>query len=177
MSRELQTGDVIEITKGMRIYAPIPIKLLYTDSPVLTELRVLDIEVGKIRNNYVANIENLKERVAKKIQDVFISETGLQMSDDVAQNFVIQNLQLQMNEQYDGSEFKGEYLVIRTAFEGGYDKEVYYPDGHHVYAKMLQEGKYDPDGREISFYQSGEFTAMILPEDIQAVRKMTLPFV
>lgn len=70
----------------------------------------------------------------------------------------------------DTSYLAGKYVVTKTAFEGG-GKAMWndeYPDGHHVYCRrMLEEGKL---GEEVTFYQSGAFTAMIT--DIKPVGKV-----
>lgn len=73
--------------------------------------------------------------------------------------------------------FKGDYVVIRTKMcGGGYGHGIHdvYPDGWFVECKKLKNEKFDTNGLEISFYQSGCFTAMI--RYIKPHRKMIMVF-
>lgn len=176
MSNELQTGDVIEIKEGMEIYASIPERFVYSNRRFSKGKTQTYIRIGEVRRNKVHDVESVKASIATKIQEAFSSSSGFNISSEAAKNIVESILPEHAEEQYDGSDLKGEYLVIRTAFEGGSDGRDWYPNGHHVFAKKLKDGKYDPEGIEISFYQSGEFTAMILPSEIQPIRKMTMTF-
>lgn len=64
-------------------------------------------------------------------------------------------------------DFAGEYVVYKTAFNGGgtgHGRFDVYPNGHHVYCEKL----YEPHmGIRVDFYQTGSFTAMI--KDIEPV--------
>ncbi len=67
----------------------------------------------------------------------------------------------------------GQYVVTETRMEGGGTAMFndYYPNGWHVKAKKLDaNGTYNDTAEEISFYQSGAFTAMI--ETKEVIRKM-----
>lgn len=177
MSNLLQTGDVIEIQDGMRIHAYVPEKFLYSNSRFSDENKRTNIRIGEVRNNQV-DVEAVKAEIVKKVKEAFSSASGFNLGDEAAKDFVESVLPEHVEEQFDGGEYKGEYLVIRTAFEGGcaLGRDPY-PDGHHVFAKKLKDGKFDPDGIEISFYQSGDFTNMILPRQIQPIRKMAMTFI
>lgn len=70
---------------------------------------------------------------------------------------------------------KGRFVVVETHFDGGgtgHGPLDVYPNGHRVVAKKLKEGKWDSKGRKLEFYQSGCFTNMILPKDIDVVGEM-----
>lgn len=74
---------------------------------------------------------------------------------------------------FDTSCIAGRYIVHRVVRDGGGSQPEMngtysdYPNGHHVWAKSA-----DPESAwKVSFYQSGSFTAMIRPKDIQAVGK------
>ena len=56
----------------------------------------------------------------------------------------------------------GDYIVERTALEGGSTGRDAYPNGHHVYCFMVSNPEI-----KIDFYQSGYFTAMI--KDIEPI--------
>ena len=68
----------------------------------------------------------------------------------------------------------GEYLVYETKMDGGNDpySHDHYPDGHRVYCH-----KVGCENIKLDFYQSGCFTAMILPGKIQPIRKGELKMV
>jgi hypothetical protein len=74
--------------------------------------------------------------------------------------------------QIDGK--TGEYMVEKTELTGGGVAMFndHYPDGHRVTARLLKDGKYDPKGRKIVFYQSGCFSGMILMDMITLIGKM-----
>lgn len=76
----------------------------------------------------------------------------------------------------DTKKFAGAYLVQDARSQGGgtgHGPGDVYPDGHHIIATKLKAGnEYNPNGGLISFYQSGFFTAMIEPKDIQAEGKL-----
>ena len=81
---------------------------------------------------------------------------------------------------YDTGELIGDYIVLRANMDGGGEDRPNdsHPDGWHVVAKKLREdGSYNPDGKEVSFYQSGDFTAMIMPGEVKPIRKMKKTFV
>ena len=64
-----------------------------------------------------------------------------------------------------------EYVVVSTGSTGqgsGYDGEGIYPDGYKVVCRALS------DGTEIYFYQSGCFSATVMPSEIQPVRKINI---
>ena len=79
----------------------------------------------------------------------------------------------------DASRADAEYVVIRAVMEGGgtgHGPHDVYPDGWHIHARRLDsDGKYNPEGEEIRFYQSGAFTCMV-PE-VEVVRTMQMTFV
>ncbi len=63
---------------------------------------------------------------------------------------------------------RGIYVVTKTEMTGGgtgHGRHDVYPNGHKVTAKM------GGDGEEVSFYQSGCFTAMISKDDIKPIGK------
>lgn len=65
----------------------------------------------------------------------------------------------------------GEFVVVSACMEGGggnpYDR---YPDGWHVTAVLLVDGKFYENSPEVSFYQSGAFWGSI--PQVEVVRKM-----
>lgn len=78
------------------------------------------------------------------------------------------------------SKYIGEYVVIRTSYDGGsfgggMNGHDDYPNGHRVYAQKLnKQGKYDDKGLTLNFYQSGCFNAM--NTEVPAVRVMKMSF-
>lgn len=70
----------------------------------------------------------------------------------------------------------GEYVVIKTAMEGGgMNFDGPYPNGHCVYCQKLKNGKYNPNGNIVKFYQSGCFTCVI--KNITPTAKMEKSYV
>ncbi|PZT57359.1 hypothetical protein [Paenibacillus silvae] len=74
-------------------------------------------------------------------------------------------------------ELIGDYVVVNTEFSGGgygHGMNDYYPNGHRVFCKKLNNQQWDANEIEVNFYQTGSFTAMI--QDILPVRKMSMSF-
>jgi hypothetical protein len=79
---------------------------------------------------------------------------------------------------------KAEYVVIEAKMQGGgsgmgviYGHNDEYPDGWHVVAKRLGNGrKWNPNGEEIQFYVTGCFINMIPSNKILKVGEMKLSF-
>lgn len=76
---------------------------------------------------------------------------------------------------------EGEYAVVTagstgqgSGYDGSVDAALIYPDGYKVVCRKLKDGKYDPEGSEITFYQSGCFSAIHSPAMIRPVRKISL---
>jgi len=128
MSEFLETGDVISILKGMKVYTEVPNKLFNPNTKFSKRTEQIVIEIGY------------------------------------------------PNKVVDTHQFEGEYIVTRTALQGGGQRGLHdsYPDGHYVVCKQLKDGVYDEDGLEISFYQSGCFTVEI--PYIRTLRKMKMVF-
>lgn len=66
-------------------------------------------------------------------------------------------------------DLSGKWVVYKTSYDGGgtgHGPHDVYPDGHHVFCE-----KVDDSQQKVDFYQSGCFTAMILPKDIKPVGK------
>lgn len=75
---------------------------------------------------------------------------------------------------------KAEYVVVEAQMQGGgpiQGDSVGYPDGWHVVAKRLDDGrKWNPLGEEIEFYMTGCFLNMIPPNKIKIVGRMEYSF-
>ena len=140
----LKNGDVIQIEKGMKILASIPEKFLYAGR------RLSDHNItGKV-------------------------EVGSAISIPLSENTATSGYE---SETFDTDIFAGEYVVIgaeNTGEGSGYGERTIYPDGYKIICKKLKDGNYDNEGIEISFYQSGCFTAIIPPDKIQPVREMAV---
>ena len=165
----LEVGDVIDLKKGMEVYAEIPAKFVYSNRSLSEELTDEEVTVGE---EYTSKPETNKtvDSLVKGILERFDSE-GVKLSKTAAKGFVISNLK-----QPKPSTFTlkgGEFLVTNTKFTGGSTDMArgdVYPDGHYVTCQRLKNGKYDENGTVVSFYQSGSFSAMI--KHIEPVRSL-----
>ncbi len=75
---------------------------------------------------------------------------------------------------------EGEYAVVTagstgqgSGYDGSVDAALIYPDGYKVVCRKLKDGKYDAEGAEITFYQSGCFSAILSPGMIRPLRKIS----
>lgn len=163
----LKQGDVIELKEGMRVYGEIPESFVITNRKLSNQLYKTDLTVGKVYTNDT-KIDTESKQLAKKVVDVF-STLGSVLDLKVAKEFVDANIKAPKKRNF--SIPTGEYVVIGAQMSGGgMDRFSYVADGHLVTCRRLKDGKFDPKGGMISFYQTGSFTAVI--SNIAAVRHM-----
>ena len=169
----LKVGDVVFISTGMIVTTNIPSKFIYSNRRLSSDLTESQIVVGKmykIDNNLIEE----KRRIAKGIIESFKYE-GFNISEKNVWDFIDNNIGSIKSDEFI---FEPDYfVVIKTALEGGgtgHGQFDIYPDGHHVYLKRLNNGEYDKNGDEISFYQSGCFNNIV--KDINVVKTMEMSF-
>lgn len=179
MKKLLEKGDVFNLTKGMYAYAQIPERYAYSNASLSYEIVTKDIRIGDALQVTAQKKETELQSVARKIH-----RDAPFISMDEAYDFLKKSYQAKGktldNETFDDTELIGEYVVIHTENAGGGVQPSMigsapdiYPDGHNVQAKKLAaNGSFDPDGAEITFYQTGAFTAM--NEHVSVVRTMHL---
>lgn len=178
MKELLKEGNVIILGAGMKVYAEIPEMFVYENTKLSSELTHTEVLIGKIYSNEESQEDDIKKTVndiVKRIVEAF-DRHNLKMVDEMLAFDFVRN-QLPPLPENCLKIPEGEYLVIKTDFCGGgtgHGQHDIYPDGHNVTCKKLRDGKYDADGFEVSFYQSGSFTAMILPEELEVVRDMKM---
>lgn len=169
----LKEGDVINLTAGMRVYATIPSKFVYENAKLGDNSKVTNTDLiidEKYVNNGEVN-ENIK-KIANAIVNAFRLEC-VDISLEASLNFVNSNIKKPSKEFFTIE--SGEFLVIKTENTGGGNSaNDFYPDGHRVYCKRLNNGSFDEKGTEVNFYQTGSFTAMI--KDITPIRQMKMSF-
>jgi hypothetical protein len=51
MNNYLEVGDVVEIKKGMKIYATLEERFIFCNTPISSKLKITDIEVGKLKGH------------------------------------------------------------------------------------------------------------------------------
>lgn len=175
MSKKLKVGDVFELKKGMRIYAEIPCRFVYTNTPYSSEITAREVSVGetysiagkKCSKNKIIN------QILKHIKD-YSDFDGVSFDKKKLEEAISIPEQ---EEKFHTNQFIGEYVVVKTQNTGGgtgHGPHDYYPDGWHVTARKLKNGKFDKKGLKISFYQDGCFT--VVNENVPVVRKMVMTF-
>ncbi|WPS85658.1 hypothetical protein SMD22_00975 (plasmid) [Brevibacillus halotolerans] len=175
MKQFLQTGDVVEIQKGMSVFVSIPEKFVFANKRGSNKIVNHVIKIGPILDTSV-DVEKVKKQIVNGIQESFDFRVGMQVEKDKIESFVSSILEGFSKELFDTNSLIGEYVVIHTELSGGgFGHGIYdeYPDGHKVKCKKLKDGHFDPNGIEVSFYQSGCFSNMITPDMIKPIRKIT----
>ncbi len=175
MDSLLKEGDVINLKKGMKVYAEIPEMFVYSNKKTSRKLTTHDVTVFELYSNDTKITEDINS-VSKSIVDDFDSKLGFKLSVKDAKEFVLSKVKKPKSESFvlNG----GEFVVIRTTSDGGgtgMGAHDVYPNGHRVYCKRLRNGDFDENGTEVNFYQTGSFTAMITK--IKPIRKMKPKFV
>ncbi|MBQ8043183.1 MAG: hypothetical protein IJ272_03410 [Clostridia bacterium] len=155
----LKVGDVIRLEKGMKVYAFLPEKFVYSNRPFSDEITQGVVCIGEPLYREAQSEEQVKKYVREALKSFgledYVEETSLSVK--AAPRLELDTLQ-----------FVGEYYVISTACEGGGSQNGpnsrgdTYPNGHHVICQKRSE-----EHTPVHFYQTGAFTAMI--EDITPI--------
>lgn len=175
--RLLKEGDVIYLENGMKVYTDVPEKFVYANKKNSNAKTHHEAVVGEV----ITNDTDISEDKADLIKDIihdFDFRLGVRVSKAEAQAMVESKVKSPKASTF--CLHGGEFLVVKTKSEGGGTAMFNdrYPDGHHVFCKRVNaDGSPDGNGLEVDFYQSGSFTAMILPKDITIVRTLTPTFV
>jgi hypothetical protein len=177
MTELLQTGDVIEIKKGMKVYAKLLEKFIYAGHYASEKFAQTDIRVGDEKTSSF-EIDKVKESLVVKIQEAFGRTLSLQVENTAIESFVEPMLLGFKTETFDTQVYEGEYVVTKTELSGGGSgHNDTFPDGHHVFCQKLNNGLFDKEGLEIHFYQTGSFTVTIKKDEIQPIRKLNPTFI
>ena len=144
----LQENDIFRLEKGMNVYAFVPEKFVFVNSPFSEKLNEHAICIGLPLKKRVPN----KDEMIIQIQQLLGTHMHLETSTEQVERF-IESLNLNFSvEEFDTSVFMGEYRVYKAAWNGGKHDG---PDGWHVYCH-----KVDDPNVAIHFYQTGYFTVM-----------------
>jgi len=162
----LQEGDVILIKKGMKVYANLPIKFFAFNEPINDNITNKYIEIGTKLESQPITKSDILECVNKI--DKIISYLSNKNLNNKITDFLLSIIDEKQSEIFDTSNLEGEYIVYRTCYDGGSTGRDEYPNGHHVYCENINNSNF-----KIDFYQSGCFSAVILPCNIQPIRKLT----
>lgn len=173
----LKEGNVIILGAGTRVYAEIPEMFVYSNTKLSSELTSAEVEIGYIYNNQDTLDDDKKMSTDEIVREIAVAfdRQRVPLTDlTKAYEFVRSQMPVIPSKTFMLPE--GEYLVIKTEMTGGGSgHNDTYPDGHNVTCKKLDvDGKYDDNGVEVSFYQSGSFTIMIEPEEIEVVRNVKI---
>ena len=168
----LKIGDVILLGAGMKVYTQVPERFVYDNHKISDEKTNHGIKIDDVLVNNI-NISNDMKVLAKDIVDNFSFRLGFELNQNDALRFIESNITTPSENRFVVE--SGEFVVLDTKMEGGgtgHGPHDVYPDGHHVFCKRMKDGKYDKNGVEVDFYQSGSFTAMIEPAKITLVKRL-----
>lgn len=164
----LQVGDIFNLENGHKIMASIPEKFAYGNCAFSKEMSRTTIVVGETKRLDSTDKVIARGGIAKKVIEAFESQ-GAMMTQDIADDIARNYTEANSDEEFTYK--PGEFIVMKTTFDGGSTGRDAYPDGHHIHAQRLNEnGTYNPEGEKIDFYQSGCFTNEIL--DLVKTRTM-----
>lgn len=160
----LQKGDKIRLEKGMRVYAPIPSKFLFANTPFSTGVYESEaIEIGRVYRKQVVTKEELLNKSMDAIAGVLhISAEELNKMSRKEMETFIDSLNLNFDEEeFDSSIYAGEYMVEYVSFGGGGVQGT--PSGYETYAHGWRVFcvKLDNPSIRVNFYQTSSFTATI----------------
>ena len=168
---KLQKGDVFNVVKGMEIYAAIPYRYLYENTPFSDKKTHTDVKVGEILTvqGGAYSQKGIAEEIIEMIQS-YSSFEGVKIDKKKLMEAI--GVANPSREKYPTAYLIGEYVVIHANEINNGPRN---PSGWFIQAKQLKNGKYDPKGETISFYQDRGFTAV--NEYVPVERKMKPTFV
>ena len=154
----LKKGDIIEIKKGHTIYGDIEERFLCSNDSY--HLIHHDIIVGQ-RYEQRAPLEEGDEGYDP---DFLKREYARQKDPNYKGMRGVVGFPSKEIDFYDSNVFAGDYIVLYTTEDGGGTQGTLsgtesFPNGHHVFCKKIINEKVS--WKEIDFYQTGCFTAMI----------------
>lgn len=158
----LQRGDIINLEKGMTVYAEIPEKFYFCNTPFSSNLYKCDVNIGRTYIKEAVSKEELEEAISKRLTEKIINFFRISsISPELISNFskdLIKKSNLNLSkETFDSSVFAGKYIVDYAFSDGGGSThDGGYPSGHHVFCHKI-----DDPSISVDFYQTGCFTAMI----------------
>ena len=126
-----------------------------------------------------------KEKRFLEMGDTILLEKGHKVYSQVPKHFLYSNHignwetcvdKVVLGERSSLRYLMGEYVVTHIEMTGGsppYSHDPY-PDGHRVYCEKIMLGRNAPI--YVNFYQSGAFTAMILPGEISIGPKVRMTY-
>ena len=156
----LQRGDIINLEKGMTVYAEIPEKFYFYKSQLSSKSCKVNVDIGRTYIKKAISEEELFQEISKNIK--FLKVFGIDtIPPDLTSSFskdLIKKLNLNLSEEtFDSSVFAGKYIVDYVYSDGGGSTpDGGYPNGHHVFCHKI-----DDPSISVDFYQTGCFTAMI----------------
>ena len=152
----LQENDIFRLDEGMNIYAFVPEKFIFVNTPFSNKFKEHAICIGQPLRKRIPN----KDEIIGEIQKLLDAHLHLELSDEQLSNF-IESLNLNFSaEKFDTSIFMGEYRVSMAGWDGGPHDG---PDAWHVYCE-----KVDNPNVKVHFYQTGYFT--VKNSDIMPIR-------
>lgn len=180
MKTRIQTGDVIEIKKGMYVMAMLQEKFCRLNRPTSTELVTGMINVGDILTNDRISERHYEDEVKDKTKKLIheLQLDGEVIQQEEAENLIrkhLPNIQDFQKEQLDTSIFEGQYVVLRSFMnqEGGGHGEGYW-NVETVVCKQLNSDGYDPEGTELTVQISER--GFKENQAIQPIRQMRIHF-
>lgn len=164
----LKIGDIIELEKGMIVYAEIPGKFVFSNGGFDETLYSMEVKIGKKYSNSV----NYAKTYAGLIENVYstLRPKGILVKRHDVHEFLKKYVPKNKFDEFILS--PGKFIVIDTHLGGGSQGRDPYPDGHNVKCQRMRNDELDSKGDIVSFYQTGCFTAMI--ENIKPIKSVKL---
>lgn len=152
-------GDIFEVKRGMEVYATVSDRFIYHGSHFSrgrsnTVIKVGDILKPPTRGSRKAVVSELV-----RLMKCYSTFEGLEVDRDLLEKAI--KLPVHKSDRLYTSVYVGEYVVV----EAGRDDE----HSWYVHAQKLRNGKLDPKGRKIWFYQAGCYS--VVHPNIPVIRR------
>jgi hypothetical protein len=165
----LEVGDVFMLEKGHLVEMLVPERFRFSNRQLSMRKTRTIVEVGRVLlPSGNLSVAEIADTVVKQI----LYDGGMEADRNEVIAFlesVRDKQDKKLPQEYDTSEYVGEYVVER-AEKADDDSDIV---AYRVIARKLKGGDYDKDGLVVAFHQSGIFMDMV--ENVKVIRRMDVP--
>jgi hypothetical protein len=169
MCKYLEVGDVISIKEGHHVNTLIPEKFVYSARKLSDKLCESDVEIGTVlRCDETISAECLAD-LNNAIAEAIYFKTGRQVRPARIANMIKSIIpDSRAVDVLYTTDLVGNYVVTKVSGDEA--------DERHVFCQRVRNGKYDPNGTRIDFYQIPGRVSVIIPEEVEVVDHLEVSF-
>lgn len=166
MNRYLFPGDVFRVKEEMKVIAEIPMKYVFSNRLLSSELTEHVVEVGKALQFDSNLFKDVREVCIKNIRQEIFSSFGFEVPDITLVSAISGFLPTPRPDSYDTNYLCCDYVVDSVE-----RNKIQIHNSDYGYEICVKAHKERDENQKIRFCQSGISEALILPKDIDLVKE------